>query len=212
MATKSAHVTHFHPDGIAGEIAVAVAAAVASITRASHQMKLLRQSGMLSWTSPPMARSVFVSRFRIVTHSLETRKLPELLEMLFGEVVKLRLSGWSHQNPIQGLSIKKVVRQSSSVIRNPSANISHRVIRCHLTSFDDFCHLQPQPRVRLFPEAGCGCTCPLQEIMKTHSEKQFVEWAKAHGMGFDDLSSQPPSSVGPWVRISTLCLTTLGTS
>lgn len=30
MATKSAHVTHFHPEGIAGAIAVAVAAAVAS--------------------------------------------------------------------------------------------------------------------------------------------------------------------------------------
>lgn len=30
MATKSAHVTHFHPEGIAGAIAVAVASAVAS--------------------------------------------------------------------------------------------------------------------------------------------------------------------------------------
>lgn len=30
LATKSAHVTHFHPEGIAGSIAVAVAAAVAS--------------------------------------------------------------------------------------------------------------------------------------------------------------------------------------
>jgi ADP-ribosylglycohydrolase len=31
MAAKSAHVTHFHPEGIAGAIAVAVAAAVASL-------------------------------------------------------------------------------------------------------------------------------------------------------------------------------------
>lgn len=33
MATKSAHVTHFHPEGIAGAIAVAVAAAIASSQR-----------------------------------------------------------------------------------------------------------------------------------------------------------------------------------
>lgn len=45
MATKSAHVTHFHPEGIAGAIAVAVAAAVAS----SHKGKSSNLAAKAIW-------------------------------------------------------------------------------------------------------------------------------------------------------------------
>lgn len=45
MATKSAHVTHYHPEGIAGAIAVAVAAAVAS----RHKGKSAADVAKLIW-------------------------------------------------------------------------------------------------------------------------------------------------------------------
>lgn len=45
MATKSAHVTHFHPEGIAGAIAVVVAAAVAS----QHRGKRTDEAAKAIW-------------------------------------------------------------------------------------------------------------------------------------------------------------------